>query len=157
MPATVTLASTTLAYPLNGSGDTLVSLASGSGITPGLRLFVDRELMTVVSAAPASATGAATFLVLRGRDGTMAQQHDGGATVYIGRGDQFYDQDPEGAPTEAIPVSPWINVRNGRVWFAQGDVAPTGVASRWWQQQTATYSSGPLGVRIVTLDPTSST
>ena len=151
MPATVTLASTTLSVPC-GSSDGVIKVASTSGLTPGTRLFLDGELMTVVS------LGVDPWVnVQRGRDGTAALPHDGGGTIYIGRADQFYEADPIGSPSEAIAVSPWINARNGSVWFAQGDSVPTGTAVRWWQKQTATYSFGPLGVRTVTLDPTSST
>lgn len=156
MPATVTLASTLLVNPLSPA-DIIVCLASGTGVTPGLRLFADRELMTVIGPAPANSTGAVCFYVLRGRDGTMAQAHDSGSTTWIGRGDQFYEQDPEGAPFEVVLVSPWINVRNGRIFFAQGDDLPNGRNFRWWQQQTTVYDVGPMGVRTQTLNPTSST
>ena len=156
MPATVTLATTSLALPL-GEKDTLVHLVSGSGVVPGIRLYLDRELLTVVGPAPANASGAVSFVVLRGREGTQSKMHDSSTLVYIGRGDQFYEQDPEGSPLEAIPVSPWINVRNGRVWLAQGDDAPPGACYRWWQVQTVTYSVGSGGVRTMTLSPTVST
>ena len=155
MPATVTLSSTQLVYGLSPS-DGMVTLVSATGITPGLRLVMDRELMTVLGPG-VNASGGFTFNVLRGRDGTMAQLHDSGITVWVGSGVQFYDQDPEGAPPEVILVSHWINVRNGRVWFAQGDDLPNGKAYRWWQQQATTYDVGALGVRTATLSPTSST
>jgi hypothetical protein len=151
MPATVTLSTTTLLEGV-GAGDRQVRVASTSGLTPGKRLFFSSELATVVS------LGVGTWVnVLRGVDGTAAQPHDAGETIIIGRADQFYGSDPVGAPPEAIPVSPYVNVINGSVWFAQGDTLPTGQALRWWQKQSATYGVGALGVRTVTLDPTSST
>jgi hypothetical protein len=147
MPATVTLSTTTLQAGVD-SGDRQVLVASTSGLTPDIRLWIDTELLTVVS------LGVSNWVnVLRGVDGTAAQQHDSGATITIGRADQFYGSDPVGAPEPAIPISPYINAINGTVWFAQGDT----VGSRWWQKQTATYGVGALGIRTVAYDPMSST
>lgn len=147
MPATVTLSSTTLKADA-GASDTQIQVTSTSGLTPGIRLFVDGELMSVVS------LGLGTSVkVLRGVDGTAAAAHPLSSTAYIGRADQFYAVDPSGRPPASIPVSPYVNVINGTVWFAQG--APEGL--RWWQKQSATYIPGALGIRSTTLDPTSST
>ena len=152
MPATVTLASTTLAAELL-PGDRLVKLAAPptNGIITGTCLFIENELVSVVAAdVPASGV-----VVLRGQGGTTASYHEPGATVYIGTADQFYRTDPTGSPGEVIPVSPWINVVGGSIWFAQGD--PLTGQYRWWQRQTMTPGIGPLGVRTRTYDPTSST
>jgi len=151
MPATVTLSTTTLQASV-GAGDRQILVASTSGLIPGVRLWVDTELMSVVS------LGVGNWVnVLRGESGSAAQHHDSGVTITIGQPHQFYSTDPVGAPPEAIPVSPYINVINGTVWYAQGDALPTGQSQRWWQKQTATYGVGALGVRTVTLEPTSST
>lgn len=152
MPATVTLSTTTLSKPLD-EHEGVVTLASVSGLFPGYRLYVDQELMAV------NRVGVGTQVhVIRGVDGTSGAAHVSGSTVTIGQAHQFYYKDPAGTPPEAVPVSPWINVLNGKVWYAQGDPTPTGGNQRrWWQQQTTTYSVGPLGVRTTTLDPTSST
>ena len=151
MPATVTLSTTTLSFSV-GASDRKVNVASISGLTPGTRLFVNDELMEVVS------TGTDTWVdVLRGRDGTPGVAHDSGATIYIGRADQFYSSDPVGAPHNSILVSPYINTTNGGIWFARGDTLPGEHAKRWWQKQTTTYSEGALGVQVETLDPTEST
>jgi len=151
MPATVTLSTTTLLVAV-GPSDKVVKVGSVSGLTPGTRLYLDGELMQVVS------LGIETYAnVNRGVDGTQALPHDSGATVYVGRGDQFYSQDPTGSPPEAIPVSPYINARNGTFWFAQGGTAPDGKAFRWWQKQTIVYGTTSFGVRTTTLDPTAST
>jgi hypothetical protein len=150
MPATVTLSTTTLQTSVD-PGDRQVLVASTSGLTAGTRLFVGKELMSVVS------LGVSNWVrVVRGVDGSAAQHHDSGATAYIGRADQFYDSDPVGAPAETIPVSPYVNVINGTVWYAQGDSLPVG-SQRWWQKQTTTYGFGALGVRTTVLEPTSST
>ena len=149
MPATVTLATTTLAAFV-GVNDTQVTLASTSGLTPGTRLYVDRELMAVVGLGVANQVN-----VRRGVDGTATTEHASSSVVTIGQPNQFYAQDPVGRPPEAIPVSPYINVSNGRIWFARGDATPTG--NRWWQQQTTTYGAGAFGIGTATLDPTSST
>lgn len=151
MPATVTLVTTTLAETLDAGSDR-VRLASTAGVLVGMRLYADGELMTVRALLPDP-----WVLVLRGQGSTRTQPHASALTVYIGRGDQFYDKDPVGRPPEAIEVSPWINLRNGNVWFAQGDTDPTGRADRWWQLARTTYDQGPLGVRVKTQDPTAST
>ena len=151
MPATVTLSTTTLTESV-GASVQQIKVASTSGLTPGLRLFIGGELMEVVS------LGIDTWVnVLRGRDGTPGAAHDSGMTIYIGRADQFYAFDPVGSPPSAIAVSPYINVTTGTIWFARGDTLPGVQAKRWWQKQTVTYSSGALGVRLETLDPTAST
>ena len=124
MPATVTLPTTTLGVGVLDK-DTLVSLASTSGVFAGIRLFIDGELMKVVSLDVDP-----WVRVIRGVDGTSAAPHPSTATVYIGRGDQFYQNDPVGRPPAAIPVSPYINVINGSVWFAQGDTTPSLSANR---------------------------
>lgn len=152
MPATVTLSTTALTNGINPR-DQEFRLNSYSGILPGYRLFVDRELMTVVSVRSDS-NGVD---VTRGVDGTAATDHSSSAVVTIGKADQFYQSDPQGAPAGAIEVSPYINTRNGKVFYAQGDSQPTGVTYRWWQDVTQTYGFGPLGIRTQTAAPTSST
>ena len=151
MPATVTLSTTTLVTALDATSNE-VKLASTSGLTPGKRLFVNGEVMTVVRLLIDS-----WVQVSRGVDGTKGSIHPSGLTVFIADAHQLYDRDPVGAPPVAIHVSPWINVRNGSVWFARGDVLPEGNSNRWWQQRTTTYGVGPLGVLTTTFDPTVST
>ncbi len=149
MPATVTLATATLTVSVGPSTDT-INLSSTEGVLPGVRLYIDGELMLV------NRNDVDGTKVRRGVDGTSGQPHASGGTVYIGRADQFYSQDPIGRPDNAIPVSPYINVVNGSMWFAQGDALPSG-GNRWWQRVTTTYGTGPLGVRTTTMDPTVST
>ncbi len=115
-------------------------------------MFVDGELMTIVRIDVDP-----WVVVLRGVGGSKQIPHSSGQTVYLGRGDQFYDYDPVGRPNENILVSPWINTINGNVWFAQGDNDPSGVADRWWELQSTRYDQGPLGVRVKTVDPIVST
>ena len=151
MPATVTLSTTTLSAAV-GASDKEIKVDSTSGMLPGLQLYVEGELMQIIS------LGIDPWVnVSRGRAGTLGLEHDSGSTIYIGRADQFYSQDPQGAPPSAILVSPYINVRNGSIWFAQGDASPDPQVRRWWQKQSATHSIGPLGVRITEYEPTSST
>jgi hypothetical protein len=146
MPATVTLSTTTLGPRVGASGRS-VQVASTSGLIPGIWLFCDGELMSVVR------LGVGTDVtVLRGQGGTRATEHASGATIYIGRPDQFYSSDPVGRPPDAIPVDPHINAANGAVWFATG-----AGDTRRWERQVATTTAGPLGVSVTTLSPTSST
>lgn len=151
MPATVTLATTTLSEAVSASAGQ-IKVASTSGLTPGTRLFLDGELLSVVSLSVDPWVN-----VIRGVDGTGGLSHVAPSTIYIGRGDQFQSRNPTGRPPDAIPVSPWINVTNGTVWFAVGDTSANQTGDRWWQQQTTTYSTGPLGYPVKTLDPTVST
>ena len=155
MPATVTLTSTTLLQTV-GVSDSQVVLASTTGLVPGMCLFVDRELMGFLGFGPASSLGTLVN-VRRGLDGTTAQAHSSTVTVYIGTPDQFYHQDPWGRPDATTLVSPWINVRNGAVWFAQGDATPSDTANRWWQQRVTTYDVDGFGNVAPTVNPTAST
>lgn len=144
MIATVTLASTTFAQPV-APGDTLVYVVSTSGIAPGVRLYCDQELLTVVRI-----TGLPNEVaVIRGQDGTYTRRHNTAVPVYIGRGDQFYESDPVGTPPLVIPVFPHINVRNGTLWGIEGDDVT--LAYRLWVPiTTAELTGGALGVRTVT-------
>ena len=151
MPATVTLSTTTLTNGI-GPQDRDVKLASNTGVRTGLFLFAGRELMRVDEVL-----GNGLVRVSRGQSGTASQKHSSSAVVTIGSGTQFYTQDPVGSPAEATEVAPWINTRNGKVWYAQGDAQPTGLTFRWWQDATTTYSFGPLGIRTTESSPTSST
>lgn len=144
-----TLSTTSFSAPV-GKFDSQVKVASTSGLTPGMRLFADRELMQVVSLDVSTLVN-----VRRGIDGTSAERHGTDVTVYTGTGDQFYAHDPVGRPREDLLVSPHINIRTGDVWFAQGDGTATG--ERWWQKQSIGHGVGPLGVRTTTPDITSST
>ena len=154
MPATVTLSTTTLTFQVEPL-ETEVTLASVSGVLPGMRLFVDKELMAVTDLVD----GTSRVQVRRGVDGTPATRHSSSATVTLGDSDQFYAQDPVGVPDSAFPVSPYINALNGKVFFAQGDVAQFQgqPVNRWWQEVTTTYGQGALGVRYSESNPTSST
>ena len=151
MAATVTLSTTTLAESVDAHVG-LVKLASTSGIFPDTRLWVSGELLRVIRLGIDP-----WVLVTRGADGTKGTAHLSGETVYIGTADQFYAKNPQGIPPSAIPVSPHINVLEGKVWFARGDALPHDNANRWWQLQTVTHGAGPLGVITTTYDPTSST
>lgn len=151
MSATVTLSTTTLTNGI-GPQEREVKLASNSGVLAGLFLFVDRELMKVERLLDNG-----LVRVVRGQGGTSGQKHSSSAVVTIGSGTQFYSQDPVGSPAEATEVAPWINVQNGKVWYAQGDAQPTGLTFRWWQEVTTSYSAGPLGIRVSESSPSSST
>jgi len=152
MPATVTLATATLTYSVTPDA-VEVQLSSVSGVDPGDRLWIDRELMKVNSVV----TGTTRVKVNRGVDGTAATRHASSATVTVGRPDQFYTTDPIGSPSMVIPVSPYINALNGKVWMSQGDALPDGNAYRWWQEVTQTYGIGALGVRTQVANLSSST
>lgn len=144
--ATVTLATTSLALNCSATAGE-INVASTAGLTPGTRLWIDRELMSVVRLLVDP-----WVMVQRGVDGTVSQAHSYGTITY-GRPDQFYQQDPQGRPLVIEPVSPWINVINGNVWIAQGDDAPIGTDLRFWTLQTITPGIGSLGIRTTTTSP----
>lgn len=126
----MSLPTTTLSATV-GSSDLIVVLGSVTSVTaPGMRLFMDGELMQVT--APANTT-TGQVAVARGVGGSRSLPHVSGVTVYIGQSYQFYTQDPQGEPPVVPAVTPWINVINGNIWTVSGNAwvltggnAPTG-------------------------------
>jgi hypothetical protein len=149
MPATVTLSSTVLELGADVLAPSIKPLSTDN-ILPGCFLFISGELMRFIAYQPGG-----WIKVARGVGGTSAQKHTSREVVWIGRGDQMYDFDPVGRPPDVIPVSPHINVLNGRVWFTQGDA--TGPGKRWWEEQATTREAGALGVVQESQSPSSST
>ncbi len=155
MAATTTLTSTTLPVAV-GATDGSLPLVSTSGIVPGVRLYLADSVASRGELCAVISLGIGTSVnVRRGADGTASAAHAAGTTVTIGRADQFYEADPVGMPPPAVLVSPWINVRTGAQWLAQGDEAGAGTALRFWQQVAVTVTPGALGVRVVTQTPSS--
>src|SRR5262245_420250 len=120
MAATETLATVTLLSTMDAQEASLL-LSSTTGIFPGVRLFVDRELMQVIGIGVGNNVN-----VRRGVDGSAAAPHVNNSTMYYGRASQFYQSNPLGRPTDAVLVTPYINVVNGTVWLPQGDNHPPG-------------------------------
>lgn len=138
--ATVSLSSTLFTSTVEPS-DSQVILSSTSGVTPGVRLFCDRELLAVERL-----TGIGNAAVVRrGVDGTFASRHATDAVVYIGRADQFYASDPIGLPPAVLPIYPYINALTGDVWVAEGDETGPGNAGRVWSKATQSIDAGALG------------
>lgn len=137
--STATLTTTTTTAPC-AANDTSIVLASLVGVAPGVCLFVDAELLCVTGYGVGTAVS-----VLRGRGGSSTRPHGSGATVYIGRADQFYDQDPMGTPETPPVVLPWINTVTGSVWQPVGDETGPSAAARYWQRQIPVTSAGALG------------
>lgn len=145
MQATFTLATTGFAASVART-DTLVNLASTSGIAPGVFLFANREVLMVVGL-----TGIGNYAaVLRGREGTETRPHGTGETIYVAQGYQLFQSDPQGLPPLAPLVNPHINVANGIVWVVQGDDVGPGTDARSWQPVTTTQAPGALGMRVAT-------
>lgn len=147
----VTLATTTLAAPM-GPGDSSALLTSLTGVIPGMRLYIDRELMAVDRYGVGN-----TVVVRRGISGTASTAHSSSATVTMGTADQFYEQNPQGPPPPQVLVTPWINVVNGTAWTPQGDEDGANLQARWWAQTTITHDTGALGVRTATAAPSTTT
>lgn len=112
---------TTLSANVDDS-QTTISVASATDFTVGNKVWVDYELMHILSV-----TGT-TIGVRRGDNGTRAAAHDNGDAVFTGvgtggprGGGHFNTQDPRfgedctrGAG-EATHL-PWINIRTGWMW-----------------------------------------
>lgn len=144
MNPTVTLAQTTLANGVDAES-TRVKVGSSAGLTPGVCLWMDTELMSVVSLGVTDSLG--TWVnVRRGVGGSIGQSHSQAIPVTIGNANQFYQTDPVGRPPAAPEVSPWINTVNGKTWIAVGDSA-TNNNVRYWTEQVNTHGIGAFGVR----------
>lgn len=157
MAGTTELGTTSLLASCTAA-DNRLQLASTANLTwnnlTNLYLFIDQELLGFIMLLP---EGSGWVRVTRGADGTIATPHGSTAVVTIGRADQFYDRNPSGVPPSPPLVSPWINTRNGTIWYAQGDATGPGLDLRYWLNVTTTYNAGPLGVATTTTAPTSST
>lgn len=144
--ATLTLGSVTLAQSC-AAGESPVKFSSATGLTPGVRVFADAELMAITSQGLTDTTGT-WFEVRRGVDGTSSSAHSGSITCRYGSADSFYANDPVGAPGPSVPVLPYINVLTGWYWQAMGDDQEGG--RRWWARQLNEHSAGPLGINAET-------
>lgn len=150
MAATVTLSTTTLSRTI-GSGDSSIVLGSLTNVQPGLRLFIDLELLAVERL-----TGIGNeVIVRRGVDGTASTRHGSSAPIYIGRADQFYSRPPEGLPAPSQRVNPHIDVNAGQIWWVVGDEVGAGADARKWVPSLTNIQPGALGVRVtsVGVDP----
>lgn len=112
------ISNTTLAAAVSQTATTVTltsaSASSGSSFgapSAGQCLFVDRELMTIVSMASTVAT------VRRGL--TNGSPHASGATVFTAPCAMFKTADPvpSGNVDCTMQPGPWINVNNGNMWF----------------------------------------
>lgn len=149
--ATNSLATTTFASGPVEQADSLLTLTSTADVKPGYGLFVERELMVVDRLGPLTGQ----VVVRRGCGGSAATAHATNAAIYIGRMDQFYQSDPVGLPPAQLPVYPYINVVNGKIWIAQGDEAASDLQGRVWAEVTTAMTTGALGIRqMVTTTPT---
>jgi hypothetical protein len=140
--ATVNLASTTFTSPVL-AGDTILYLASTSGVSRGIALFAADELFTVEYIDGVNSG----VHVRRGCEGTATRAHSPLETVWIALPNQLYEKDPVGVPPVGVYVLPHINVINGNVWTVQGNESGDGAQDRSWQLVTNIQYPGPLGVR----------
>jgi hypothetical protein len=97
-----------------------ISLTSTTGITAGVRLYADLELMIVNSIN--TTTGIAQVRRGLGEGFSQAVSHANGTTVYIlpigtASGQAFVQLDPSGSCTPSLqPYLPVINTKNGNIW-----------------------------------------
>lgn len=93
-------------------------------------LWVDTEAMTVVTnTVPPSGT---CITVTRGSNGTKAEGHQSGRTVYVSRPNLFQGYDQAGtcwasstglstSPAQLYPILPWINLTSGNRYDCKAD------------------------------------
>lgn len=92
---------------------------SGQSTSTGTMLFIDRELVQVVSVN----TTAKTVVVQRGVGGTQASPHKSGIKVIAASAPAFQAYDPQGTCTaSATPASPWINYKTSNQWLCSSVV-----------------------------------
>jgi hypothetical protein len=132
------LTQTTLVNALSAT-DRLVRVGSLTGLTKGNLLVIEREAMTLLDVT------SNPVRVLRGV-GTVAAAHAPAAVVYTASPDQVYNVDPVGVAPLFPIANPWINLRDGRVWVAQGDQIGSGAQTRFWTLQTLTHPVNALGI-----------
>lgn len=109
------IVTTTLAGDVVDSVTLQINVADLTKVNVGDMLYVDREAMLVLRKDVA-------VTVARGQR-TQSATHQSGATVYAGKPDKFYTNDPASASlcTSAnVAVTPWINITNGNQWTCSG-------------------------------------
>jgi len=143
-----TVTSTTLSSAVAAT-DSIINVASATGITadPQTTLYIDREVMPVVSVSGTAITVRRT---------ARATAHISGAVVWVGRPNWFRSTDPSGACTVTTEhVHPWVNTATGSVWYCSGGrwnpvgdnyvfISP---GNCWMTAATTTISTGPALVR----------
>jgi hypothetical protein len=93
-----------------------VIVASATTVAAGRIIYIDREAMRI----QASYSSGTTVPVDRGREGTMAVDHDLGAIAYVGAADYFMRTDLWGGCTNADYVNqPRINTTNGNISYCK--------------------------------------
>lgn len=139
------LSNTTLNGAIDNAQTTLVltsaSASAGSSFgapAAGQCLFVDNELMRIVSIASTTAT------VTRARGVPTASAHATLAVIFTGACGAFKAVDPPALGNNAVCSAqprPWINTNNGNVWFCN-------TSTNVWRGTnfaTFTYNSVPIG------------
>lgn len=121
----LTLTGTTLVSAIDNKQTsfalTAVTNITGYNTNNNTDLYIDRELMQVISVN----TTAKTVVVLRGVSGTQSAAHAASAIVVAGAPAAFLNYDPEGvcstnaptSPTANVPALPTINTRTGNQWL----------------------------------------
>lgn len=130
----VTLASVTnVVAPSNASNLQGNLYTSSQGGQFASEIWVDGELMGVISVN----TTSKVVGVIRGIEGTSAQDHASGQMVLLGPPGAFQKYDPKGACTStAILFTPWVNVSNGNQWLCSS-------ITKSWVPGFGNYSISP--------------
>jgi hypothetical protein len=132
------LTTTTLGSAVSSATADTVVVASASTVAAGGVLYVDRELMGVVSVS------GTTVRVTRGQQGTKAGPHGSGAIVIVGPAASLQGSGPFGLssfgqadpPAGACTTSPYrylpiVNVVTGDVWSCRWVGSGTQTTKVW--------------------------
>lgn len=152
------LNSSTLAAGVESGSLGSIRLASIANIAKGDLIAVvgtDGNVKEAMFVKATPITGTDFVRVTRGVAGTAATSHQIGLTVYTGSSAVFESKDPHGIPLAPPRMNPWINLKNGNVWFAEGESVGPDTGARYWQLLTPTYATGTFGIPSITLAPTS--
>jgi hypothetical protein len=158
----VPIGPSSLAGGAQGALSTQVGVASATGIQtaafgtqPVTYLYVDQELMGVISLAQGQTT---IFNVLRALSGTKAAYHASGAMVLIGtQTPQFGGTAGSGGFQQTDPplggvcnlantgLTPWVNIVTGYQWICSSVAGAPGTNGQWipgWNNPLAAVSPG---------------
>jgi hypothetical protein len=128
-----TLTQTTLSGAITAN-QTIFTLASGTGISVGMNLYVIDPNEQLGELMSVRAISSAVVTVNRfGISGGNKVPHSTGAIVLAGTPDQFYTKNPYGGVVAAdIANTPYVNITTGEQWLA-----PTLAGLNWvkgWNQ-----------------------
>lgn len=124
-----TTLSADLPAPVQGSPAQRISLTSGSTVAVGQDIYVDAELMTILSATNTTTQ----WNVNRGQDGTAARAHASGAQAFTGPSSYFRNNNPVGpCVSTSLVARPYIRATEGNIYDCAPVSTLTGSTAATW-------------------------